>query len=244
MADIYRSNAKPSSIYTSGKSLSWGSRVDEQIPIKGWSYEGTAANQSVLATVTLSRVSGLPIADITRLLDEQPGSMRLDKLIRGLANGDIKHPSWTDAARARLNASITLHSLAAQEPLRQPSPSYDWRLFESFIVAELSGGSRETFMALFLDTHYRLLSAEVLFMGSVDSAPVYTRVVASRALAHQATSVVVAHNHPSGVLKPSHSDVSVTEKLSKARMLLDIRLCDDLIAAEGHCVSLRNLGFV
>ncbi|MEC9121676.1 MAG: JAB domain-containing protein [Pseudomonadota bacterium] len=99
-------------------------------------------------------------------------------------------------------------------------------------------------MALFLDTHYRLLSAEVLFMGSVDSAPVYTRVVASRALAHQATSVVVAHNHPSGVLKPSHSDVSVTEKLSKARMLLDIRLCDDLIAAEGHCVSLRNLGFV
>ena len=99
-------------------------------------------------------------------------------------------------------------------------------------------------MALFLDTHYRLLSAEVLFMGSVDSAPVYTRVVASRALAHQATSVVVAHNHPSGVLKPSHSDVSVTEKLSKARMLLDIRLCDDLIAAEGYCVSLRNLGFV
>lgn len=111
--------------------------------------------------------------------------MRLDKLIRGLANGDIKHPSWTDAARARLNASITLHSLAAQEPLRQPSPSYDWRLFESFIVAELSGGSRETFMALFLDTHYRLLSAEVLFMGSVDSAPVYTRVVASRALARK-----------------------------------------------------------
>ena len=39
-------------------------------------------------------------------------------------------------------------------------------------------------MALFLDTHYRLLSAEVLFMGSVDSAPFYTRVVASRALAH------------------------------------------------------------
>ena len=172
MADIYRSNAKPSSIYTGSKSLSWGSGVDEQIPIKGWSYEGTAANQSVLATVTLSRVSGLPIADITRLLDEQPGSMRLDKLIRGLANGDIKHPSWTDAARARLNASITLHSLAAQEPLRQPSPSYDWRLFESFIVAELSGGSLETFMALFLDTHYRLLSAEVLLMGSVDSAPV------------------------------------------------------------------------
>ena len=244
MAYIYRSNTKSSSIATGDKSSSWGSVVYEQIPIEGWSYEGTPTNQSVLATVTLSRVSGLPISDITRLLDEQPGSRRLDELIRGLANGDINHPSWTDPARARLSASITLHSLAAQEPLRPPTPSYDWRLFESFIVAELSGGSRETFMALFLDTHYRLLSVEVLFMGSVDSAPVYTRVVASRALAHQASSVVVAHNHPTGVLTPSHYDVAVTQKLSKALMLLDIRLLDHLIAAEGRCVSLRNLGFV
>ena len=218
--------------------------VYEQIPIEGLSYNGTATNQPVLATVTLSRVSGLPIAVITRVWDEQPVGRRLDKLIRGLANGDINHPLWTDPARARLNASITLHSLAAQEPLRQPSPSYDWRLFESFIIAELSGGSRETFIVLFLDTHYRLLSAEVLFMGSVDSAPVYTRVVASRALAHQASSVVVTHNHSSGVLTPSHSDVAVTQKLSKALMLLDIRLLDHLIVAEGRCVSLRNLCFV
>ena len=235
---------KPSSIATGGKSSSWGSVVYEQIPIEGWSYDGTATNQPVLATVTLSRVSGLPIADITRVWDEQPGGRRLDKLIRGLANGDINHPLWTDPARARLNASITLHSLVAQEPLRQPSPSYDWRLFESFIIAELSGGSRETFMVLFLDTHYRLLSAEVLFMGSVDGAPVYTRVVASRALAHQASSVVVAHNHPSGVLTPSHSDIAVTQKVSKALMLFDISLLDHLIVAEGRCVSLRNLGFV
>ena len=218
--------------------------VYEHIPIEGWSYEGTATNYPVLATVTLSRVSGLPIADITRVLDEQPGGRRLDKLIRGLANGNINHPLWTEPARARLNASMTLHSLAAQEPLRQPSPSYDWRLFESFIFTELSGGPREIFMALFLDTHYRLLSAEVLFVGSVDSAPVYTRVVASRALAHQASSVVVAHNHPSGVLTPSHSDVAVIQKLSKALMLLDIRLLDHLMVAEGRCVSLRNLGFV
>ena len=74
-------------------------------------------------------------------------------------------------------------------------------------------------MALFLDTHYWLLSVEVLFMGSVDSAPSMHR--GSQALAHQATSVVVAHNHPR-VFLPSHSDVSVTEKLSKARILLDI----------------------
>ena len=126
-------------------------------------------------------------------MDEQPGSRRLDKLIRGSANGDINHRVWIESAEASLTALITLHSLAGLEQLRQPSPSYN-----------------------------RFL----------------------RAMARQTTSAVVAHNHPSGALTPSHSDVAVTQKLSKALMLLDIRLLDHLIAAEGRCVSLRNLGFV
>ena len=62
--------------------------------------------------------------------------------------------------------------------------------------------------------------------------------------AHHATSVVVAHNHPSGALTPSHSDVDVTLRLAKALKLLDIQLLDHLIAGDGRCVSLRNLGFV
>jgi DNA repair protein RadC len=99
-------------------------------------------------------------------------------------------------------------------------------------------------MAMFLDSQYRLLASQVLFMGSVDSAPVYTRVLASRALAHHAKSVVVAHNHPPGVLTPSHSDVDVTQKLSKALKPLNVQLLDHLILAEGRCISLRNLGFV
>jgi DNA repair protein RadC len=201
-------------------------------------------HDSALVAASLGVVTGLPITDMVQIMDEQPTGRRLDRLLRSLVNGDINHPLWTDSAKARLSASISLHLLAAKEPLRQPLPSYEWHLFESYVVAELSGRSRETFVALFLDTQYRLISNEVLFMGSVDSAPVYTRVVASRALVNHASFVVVAHNHPSGVLTPSHSDVAVTQKLSKALMLLDIRLLDHLIAAEGRCVSLRNLGFV
>ena len=57
-------------------------------------------------------------------------------------------------------------------------------------------------------------------------------------------SLVVAHNHPPGVLMPGHSNVAVTQKLSKVLMLVDSRLLDHLIAAEGRCVSLRNLDFM
>ena len=94
-------------------------------------------------------------------------------------------------------------------------------------------------MDLFLDTQTRLLSAEVLFMRSVDSAPVYTRVVAFRALAYHATSVAVAHNHPQGALTASNSDSSVNQILPKALLPLD-----HFIAGKGRCASLRNSGFV
>ena len=81
MVDIYRSNSKSRSTATGGESLNGDSGVQEQIPIEGWSHEGTPINQSALATVTLSPVSRLPIKDIPLLLDEQPDSRRLDKLI-------------------------------------------------------------------------------------------------------------------------------------------------------------------
>ena len=67
-------------------------------------HEGTPINQWVVAMITLRQVSGLDITDIVQLMDEQRVSRRLDKLIRGLANGDINCPSWADSAKARLSA--------------------------------------------------------------------------------------------------------------------------------------------
>ena len=121
--------------------------------------------------------------------------------------------------------------------IRRPSPSYDWRLSESFVVAELSGRLLVTFMGLVLDTLDRHVSGEAMFKCSVDSALVYNRLVAAKALTHQVTCVVVAHNHPSGASEPSHSDIAVTQKLAKALMLLV-----HFIVADGRCISLRNLG--
>jgi DNA repair protein RadC len=226
------------------KLCSCGSRDDARQSLCGENFERASALQKAQLTPILGTVTGMPLEHVAQVIREQPANIRLDKLIWRLANGEINHALLTYSARIRLGGSIALHSLAAQEPLRQPSQSYNWHSLESFVIAELSALSREVFMAMFLDVQYRLLASEVLFLGSVDSAPVYTRVVASRALAHHAASVVVAHNHPSGALTPSHSDVDVTLRLAKALKLLDIQLLDHLIAGDGRCVSLRNLGFV
>ena len=65
---------------------------------------------------------------------------------------------------------------------------------------------------LFLDNRHRLLAFEELFRGTIDGASVHPREVVRQALLHNAASVIIAHNHPSGVVDPSQADEGVTRR--------------------------------
>jgi len=65
---------------------------------------------------------------------------------------------------------------------------------------------KEQFRVLFLDKKNRLIADEILGEGTVDRAPVYPREVIKRALTHEATAIILTHNHPSGDPTPSQSD--------------------------------------
>ncbi|ANS88159.1 DNA repair protein RadC (plasmid) [Vibrio scophthalmi] len=91
---------------------------------------------------------------------------------------------------------------------------------------------REVFAVLFLDTQNQLLKFEVLFYGSIDSAAVYPREVVKRALTWNASAVILAHNHPSGVSTPSQADRRITRQLVDALALVDVRVLDHFIVGE------------
>jgi len=73
---------------------------------------------------------------------------------------------------------------------------------------------------------------------------VHPREVLRRALAHNAAAVIVGHNHPSGNPEPSQADRNLTHRLKTALDLLDIRLLDHFIIADGPPVSLALRGWV
>ncbi len=98
----------------------------------------------------------------------------------------------------------------------------------------------EIFGAIFLDTQNRVLACEELFTGTIDSAQVYPRVVAQRALLHNAAALVVYHNHPSGVAEPSRADEALTRRLGDALALLDIRLLDHFVVSAEGSVSMAE----
>ena len=93
----------------------------------------------------------------------------------------------------------------------------------------------EVFAVALLDSQNRLIKWVELFRGTINSAGVYPREVVKLVLAHNAAAVIFAHNHPSGITKPSESDKRITDKLSAALRLIDVNVLDHIVVGtEGH----------
>lgn len=111
------------------------------------------------------------------------------------------------------------------------TPASVWQ----YLTLEISGYEHEVFGALWMDTRHRVIEFTELFTGTIDGAGVYPREVVKRALALNAAAVIFTHNHPSGVSEPSASDKQLTQRLTLALELVDVRVLDHIIVgAEGH----------
>ena len=194
--------------------------------------------------VLMAELLDISISAADVLLASCPPSVSLRAFSRGLADGAFRHPVANHVVRTRLKAMFALQTLMSEECLSAQKARIDARSLDQYLVELLDGRVCETFVAVFLDGQYQLITSEILFVGSIDSACVYHRVVMMRALSHHASSIIVAHNHPSGSRVPSQADIDTTRKLAKCLNIVDIELVDHVIVAAGRCESLRNLGFV
>jgi DNA repair protein RadC len=89
-----------------------------------------------------------------------------------------------------------------------------------------------------------VLGVEELFRGTLTQTSVYPREVVKRALAHNAASVILAHNHPSGVAEPSRSDEALTAALRQALALVDVRVLDHFVIGGGAAMSFAERGLL
>jgi len=111
-----------------------------------------------------------------------------------------------------------------------------------FFVPRFYGKKNEEVQILLLDDKKKVIRCEKLFEGTVNSTPITVRKVVEAAVNSNATSVVLAHNHPGGVALPSQRDVMATEKIFKALKLINIELCDHIVVADNDFVSMADSG--
>jgi DNA repair protein RadC len=103
---------------------------------------------------------------------------------------------------------------------------------------------REVFSCMFLDAQHRLIDMQELFKGTINSSSVYPREVVKAALSVNASAVIFAHNHPSGLPEPSEADKRITLRLRDALALVDIQVLDHIVVGVEGAVSFAERGLL
>ncbi|WP_332853120.1 RadC family protein [Duganella sp. S19_KUP01_CR8] len=136
---------------------------------------------------------------------------------------------------AQLQAVMELARRAILEEIKAGNTLSSPRAVKEYLRITFSGKDFESFHVLFLDVKNRLIDAKEMFRGTLTHTSVYPREVVKAALACNAASIMLAHNHPSGTPDPSESDLLLTRALVQAMALVDIRILDHFVVA-GHQV--------
>ena len=112
-----------------------------------------------------------------------------------------------------------------------------------YMIPFFSNKKNETVYLLCLDAKCKAISCKLVGEGSVNSAGVPIRRIVEMALGEGATSVVLAHNHPSGIAIPSDEDRMTTMRLARALSAVEITLADHVVVADNDSVSMALSGW-
>ncbi|MDN3576265.1 DNA repair protein RadC [Chitinimonas viridis] len=198
------------------------------------------SDAELLAIFLRVGIPGKNAVDLARELLQHFGS--LTELFDASLTELCRIPGMGAAKYSQLQAILEMSRRALGEQLSRPQALSQPAAVRDYLRLWLGGEDRECFGALFMDTQHGLISAEVLFRGTLDQASVHPREIARRALQLNAGALIIAHNHPSGVSQPSEADLHLTRTVKQALSLLDIRLLDHFVVTRHGSHSLAEHG--
>jgi len=221
------------------KDIPAGARPREKLLAQG---PGALADAELIALLLRTGFKGTSVLHLAQqmldalgglggLLQAQPADL---KRIKGLG----------PAKRAEIAAVMELarRSLAQQLSER---PVFDTpQRVKDYLRMQLGHLNHEVFAVLFLDAQNHLIGLEEMFRGTLTQTSVYPREVVKRALDLHASAVILAHNHPSGVAEPSRADEFLTQTLSSALQLIDVRVLDHMVVGQPDVVSFAERGLI
>lgn len=110
----------------------------------------------------------------------------------------------------------------------------------NFVIEKIGNSDREHLVTIGLNTKGKINYFEVNHIGSLNSSVIHPREIFKNAIISNCSSIIIAHNHPSGVLKPSREDIAVTTNMAKVSELLGIELLDHLIVTDSDYYSFKS----
>ncbi|HWX02396.1 RadC family protein [Collimonas sp.] len=198
------------------------------------------SDAELLAVFLRVGAAGKSAVDLGREMSSHFGS--LNRLFSASLDDFCAINGLGPAKFAQLQAVLELGRRSLTEELQAGSSFDAPAAVKQYLQLLLTNKPYESFLVLFLDVRNRLICADELFRGTLTHASVYPREVVKAALARNAASVMLAHNHPSGTLEPSAADHKLTQTLKQALDLIGVRVLDHFIVAGTHVHSFAEHG--
>ena len=112
------------------------------------------------------------------------------------------------------------------------------------LVADIAGKQQEHFVCISLNGANEVIEKRIITIGLLDKSPVHPREVFADVIADRAAAVIFVHNHPSGELQPSESDLNIHRQLTEASKILGIQILDHIIVTRKGYYSFKETGLL
>lgn len=112
------------------------------------------------------------------------------------------------------------------------------------IRARIQDKAKEHFKLILLNTRNKIIGISTVSIGTLNTSLVHPREIFKEAIIHNAASVVLAHNHPSGDTEPSENDLTITKRLVEAGKILGIEVLDHIIVTKNSFFSFKEKGLL
>ncbi len=202
----------------------------------------TLSDADLLAIFLRTGIRGKTAVDLAMDLLNGYGGLR--PILLADQQRFCRSPGLGVAKYALLKATLEMSRRHLQETLNLGEGLASPADTRRFLAAHLRDYPHEVFACLFLDNRHRVIKFQELFHGTVNGASVYPREIVKWALSHNATAVIFAHNHPSGVTEPSRADQVLTKRLAEALSLVEVRVLDHFIVGDGEVFSFAERGLI
>lgn len=200
------------------------------------------SDAELLAIFLRTGIKGKTAVDIARELLNKFGGLR--PLLLASKKEFCQNQGLGSAKYAQLQAVVEMAKRHLAADIKKGIKMDNVKNTKAFLSAKLRDKDHEVFAGLFLDSQHQLIMYKELFQGSLDSASVYPREVVKEAINLGAGAIIFAHNHPSGIAEPSQADVLITQRLSQALQLVDIRVLDHFIVGSQKTISFAQRGII
>ena len=219
--------------------------VDDQ-PRKKLLQKGAAAlsNSELLAILINTGSPNKSALDVAKEL-LQAADNDLQKLaglsVQEIANMRIKGLGEAKSIHIAAALELGIRRNASDKKKETIAKSAD---IAEYLRANFEYLQQEVFVVVFLNRSNKVIHHQIVSEGGLTGTVADPRVILKKALEHNATSLILCHNHPSGNLRPSKADEVLTQKIKQAATLLDIQLMDHIIVSSEGYFSFADEGML